>query len=189
MNLETLYCKEEYAPPGFKMSDEILSITFNKKDATEEGELKSFGDVVNVTSTPTPKITPPETTPPSGGLYVKKTSKAPEEIMSLKSYTLANAEFKVTSSRDGDMGTLTTDESGYSNVLTLPDNSIPRHSDAVYDMKGNLIQEAKDWKDPVNTIYYIKEIKTPNYHKDNYEIKSQSVTMQTTTEELLKFLL
>lgn len=173
----TLYCKEEYAPPGFKMSDEILSITFNKKDATEEGELKSFGDVVNVTSTPTPKITPPETTPPSGGLYVKKTSKAPEEIMSLKSYTLANAEFKVTSSRDGDMGTLTTDESGYSNVLTLPDNSIPRHSDAVYDMKGNLIQEAKDWKDPVNTIYYIKEIKTPNYHKDNYEIKSQSVTM------------
>ena len=173
----TLYCKEEYAPPGFKMSDEVLSITFNKKDATEEGELKSFGDVVNVTSTPTPKITPPETTPPSGGLYVKKTSKAPEEIMSLKSYTLANAEFKVTSSRDGDMGTLTTDESGYSNVLTLPDNSIPRHSDAVYDMKGNLIQEAKDWKDPVNTIYYIKEIKTPNYHKDNYEIKSQSVTM------------
>ena len=173
----TLYCKEEYAPPGFKISDEVLSITFNKKDATEEGELKSFGDVVNVTSTPTPKITPPETTPPSGGLYVKKTSKAPEEIMSLKSYTLANAEFKVTSSRDGDMGTLTTDESGYSNVLTLPDNSIPRHSDAVYDMKGNLIQEAKDWKDPVNTIYYIKEIKTPNYHKDNYEIKSQSVTM------------
>lgn len=173
----TLYCKEEYAPPGFKMSDEILSITFNKKDATEEGELKSFGDVVNVTSTPTPKITPPETTPPSGGLYVKKISKAPEEIMSLKSYTLANAEFKVTSSRDGDTGTLTTDESGYSNVLTLPDNSIPRHSDAVYDMKGNLIQEAKDWKDPVNTIYYIKEIKTPNYHKDNYEIKSQSVTM------------
>ena len=173
----TLYCKEEYAPPGFKMSDEVLSITFNKKDATEEGELKSFGDVVNVTSTPTPKITPPETTPPSGGLYVKKTSKAPEEIMNLKSYTLANAEFKVTSSRDGDMGTLTTDESGYSNVLTLPDNSIPRHSDAVYDMKGNLLQEAKDWKDPVSTIYYIKEIKTPNYHKDNYEIKSQSVTM------------
>ena len=173
----TLYCKEEYAPPGFKMSDEILSITFNKKDATEEGELKSFGDVVNVTSTPTPKITPPETTPPSGGLYVKKTSKAPEEIMNLKSYTLANAEFKVTSSRAGDMGILTTDESGYSNVLSLPDNSIPRHSDAVYDMKGNLIQEAKDWKDPVNTIYYIKEIKTPNYHKDNYEIKSQSVTM------------
>ena len=173
----TLYCKEEYAPPGFKMSDEVLNITFNKKDATEEGELKSFGDVVNVTSTPTPKITPPETTPPSGGLYVKKTSKAPEEIMNLKSYTLANAEFKVTSSRDGDMGTLTTDESGYSNVLTLPDNSIPRHSDAVYDMKGNLIQEAKDWKDPVSTIYYIKEIKTPNYHKDNYEIKSQSVTM------------
>ena len=173
----TLYCKEEYAPPGFKMSDEVLNITFNKKDATEEGELKSFGDVVNVTSTPTPKITPPETTPPSGGLYVKKTSKAPEEIMNLKSYTLANAEFKVTSSRDGDMGTLTTDESGYSNVLTLPDNSIPRHSDAVYDMKGNLLQEAKDWKDPVSTIYYIKEIKTPNYHKDNYEIKSQSVTM------------
>lgn len=97
--------------------------------------------------------------------------------MSLKSYTLANAEFKVTSSRDGDMGTLTTDESGYSNVLTLPDNSIPRHSDAVYDMKGNLLQEAKDWKDPVSTIYYIKEVKTPNYHKDNYEIKSQSVTM------------
>ena len=173
----TLYCKEEYAPPGFKMSDEVLNITFNKKDATEEGELKSFGDVVNITSTPTPKITPPETTPPSGGLYVKKTSKAPEEIMNLKSYTLANAEFKVTSSRDGDMGTLTTDESGYSNVLTLPDNSIPRHSDAVYDMKGNLLQEAKDWKDPVSTIYYIKEIKTPNYHKDNYEIKSQSVTM------------
>ena len=173
----TLYCKEEYAPPGFKISDEILSITFNKKDSTAEGELKSFGDIVNVTSTPTPKITPPETTPPSGGLYVKKTSKAPEEIMSLKSYTLANAEFKVTSSRDGDMGTLTTDESGYSNVLTLPDNSIPRHSDAVYDMKGNLLQEAKDWKDPVSTIYYIKEIKTPNYHKDNYEIKSQSVTM------------
>ena len=75
------------------------------------------------------------------------------------------------------MGILTTDESGYSNVLSLPDNSIPHHLDAVYDFHRNLIQEAKDWIEKVQTTYYITEIKAPNYHSVYAGTKSQSVVM------------
>ena len=75
------------------------------------------------------------------------------------------------------MGTLTTDESGYSNVLSLPDNSIPHHQDEIRDIHGNLIQEAKDWIEKVQTTYYITEIKAPNYHSVYAGTKSQSVVM------------
>ena len=44
-------------------------------------------------------------------------------MMALDSYTLEGAVFRVTSSRDGDMGTITTDASGYAGPLSLPDNS------------------------------------------------------------------
>ena len=130
-----------------------------------------------ITPDETELTTPTPPTPPSGGLYVKKTSKAPKDIMDLKSYTLADAEYRVTSSRAGDMGTLTTDESGYSNVLSLPDNSIPHHQDEIRDIHGNLIQEAKDWIEKVQTTYYITEIKAPNYHSVYAGTKSQSVVM------------
>lgn len=184
----TLYCQETTPPDGYIGTDEIFKVTFKKadydklkvQDANTKGELKTFSTgIVNVSVTPTPTIsvTPTPPTPPSGGLYVKKTSKAPKDIMDLKSYTLANAEYRVTSSRAGDMGILTTDESGYSNVLSLPDNSIPHHLDAVYDIHGNLIQEAKDWIEKVQTTYYITEIKAPNYHSVYAGTKSQSVVM------------
>lgn len=184
----TLYCQETTPPDGYIGTDEIFKVTFKKadydklkaQDANTKGELKTFStEIVNVSVTPTPTIsvTPTPPTPPSGGLYVKKTSKAPKDIMDLKSYTLADAEYRVTSSRAGDMGTLTTDESGYSNVLSLPDNSIPHHQDEIRDIHGNLIQEAKDWIEKVQTTYYITEIKAPNYHSVYAGTKSQSVVM------------
>lgn len=98
--------------------------------------------------------------------------------MDLKSYTLAGAEYRVTSSRDASFNTvITTNEAGYTESVTLPDNSIPRHLDAVYDMKGNLLQEAKDWIEKVQTTYYITEIKAPNYHTVYSGTKSQPVVM------------
>ena len=111
----TLYCQETTPPDGYIGTDEIFKVTFKKadydklkvQDANTKGELKTFSTgIVNVSVTPTPTIsvTPTPPTPPSGGLYVKKTSKAPKDIMDLKSYTLANAEYRVTSSRAGDSG-------------------------------------------------------------------------------------
>ena len=185
----TLYAKETGVPDGYTGDTEkVYSVTFTKEDYDKLsdadkklGELKSFGDkIVNNTPTPTitMSVTPTPPAPPSGGLYVKKTSKAPKDIMDLKSYTLAGAEYRVTSSRDTSFNTvIKTNEAGYTESVTLPDNSIPRHLDAVYDMKGNLLQEAKDWIEKVQTTYYITEIKAPNYHTVYSGTKSQPVVM------------
>ena len=86
-----------------------------KNDKNTKGELKTFGPANGIENpTPTGGITPPATPPGGGaGLKVIKTSDASSDIMDLKSYTLANAEFTVTSNR-GFSGTLTTDEFGNS---------------------------------------------------------------------------
>lgn len=185
----TLYCQETTPPDGYIGTDEIFKVAFKKadydklkaQDANTKGELKTFStEIVNVSVTPTPTIsvTPTPLTPPSGGLYVKKTSKAPKDIMDLKSYTLAGAEYRVTSSRDASFNTvIKTNEAGYTESVTLPDNSIPRHLDAVYDMKGNLIEPEKNWIEKVQTTYYITEIKAPNYHTVYSGTKSQPVVM------------
>ena len=150
----TLYCQEAEAPKGYAIQDTVYPLTFEKTefdklykaDPNTDGELKTFGPDEGISNPPvTPSITPP-ITPPTGGLYIKKTSKAPDDIMNLKSYTLEGAEYKVTSSRDASFNaTLTTNQGGYTNTVTLPDNSIPRHSDAVVDMKGNVLIPANDW--------------------------------------------
>ena len=182
----TIYCKEVKAPDGYAVQDTIYPLTFEKTefdklykaDPNTDGELKTFGPDEGISN---PSVTPPVTppiTPPTGGLYIKKTSKAPDDIMNLKSYTLEGAEYKVTSSRDASFNaTLTTNQGGYTNTVTLPDNSIPRHSDAVVDMKGNVLIPAKDWIEKVQTTYYIVETKAPNYHSVYKGSKTQSVTM------------
>lgn len=84
--------------------------------------------------------------------------------MDLESYTLANAEFSVTSNR-GFSGTLKTDESGNSNVLSLPDNHKETWIPPVYDKDKNLISGGYTRIDPVTTTYYITETKAPHWHK------------------------
>lgn len=182
----TIYCKEIQAPNGYAVQDTIYQLTFEKSeydklykaDPNTDGELKTFGPDEGISN---PSVTPPVTppiTPPTGGLYIKKTSKAPDDIMNLKSYTLEGAEYRITSSRDASFNaTLTTNQGGYTNTVTLPDNSIPRHSDAVVDMKGNVLIPAKDWIEKVQTTYYIVETKAPNYHSVYKGSKTQSVTM------------
>ena len=181
-----LYCHEIEAPEGYLPSEETFSVKVNRKEyedlvkkGDKNGVLKTFcpEGIKNpsVTPTPTISVTP---TPPTGGLYVKKTSKAPKDIMDLKSYTLAGAEYRVTSSRDASFNTvIKTNEAGYTESVTLPDNSIPRHLDAVYDIKGNLIEPEKNWIEKVQTTYYITEIKAPNYHTVYSGTKSQPVVM------------
>ena len=189
-----LYCKEKSAPEGYVASKDMYELVFTKDkydelkkaDKNTEGELQTFGpqDGIpnpSVTVSPTPKITNP---PPSGsGVCVKKTSTASDDIMDLESYTLANAEFSVTSNR-GFSGTLKTDESGNSNVLSLPDNHKETWIPPVYDKDNNLISGGYTRIDPVTTTYYITETKAPHWHKKNYETKSITVTMPNQKDTL-----
>lgn len=195
----TLYCKEYSAPSGYLLNTtDVKKLTFNKADATKEGELKIFDEIVNTEGNPpTPVITQePTPEPPTGtGLHVRKVSKAPKDVMDLDSYTLKGAVFQVTSSRDGDMGTLTTDESGYTGTLTLPDNSTKTWVDPATDKEGNVIRPGYWQINEVTTTYYISEITPPNYHENNYQRQSITVTMprdakttfEVTFEDVPKF--
>lgn len=208
-----LLCRETKAPEGFAISKESAQgyiLTFEKTafdalyktDKNTKGELKTFGPADGIenlkgTPTPTPVITqPPTPEPPTGsGLHIKKVSKAPEDVMALNSYTLKGAVFRVTSSRDGDMGTLTTDESGYTNTLTLPDNSTKEWVPAATDKDGNVTRPGYWQINEVTTTYYISEITPPNYHENNYQRQSITVTMpkdadttfEVTFEDVPKF--
>lgn len=185
-------CVETKAPDGFIISAESASgytlefeksayDALHKADKNTKGELKTFGPANGIENpTPTGGITPPATPPGGGGgagLKVIKTSDASSDIMDLKSYTLANAEFTVTSNR-GFSGTLTTDEFGNSESLTLPDNHEETWIPPVYDTKTNtLLQEGYKRIDPVTTTYYITEKTPPHWHKKNNSTKTITVTM------------
>ena len=119
-------------------------------------ELKQFGPkegIVNnegkISPTPTPITTPPT----GAGLTVMKTSKTPDDMMALDSYTLEGAVFRVTSSRDGDMGTITTDASGYAGPLSLPDNSTKTWVDPATDKDGNVTRPGYWQINEVTTTY------------------------------------
>ena len=121
-----------------------------KDKGDKSGELQTFGGdkgIVNLTptATPTPIITQPVTPPPSntptptptstptptptdepptpgtGYVYVKKTSRAGQDLMDLDGYSLKGGKFSVTGG--GFTGTLTTEENGISNHLQLPNNA------------------------------------------------------------------
>lgn len=189
-------CIETKAPDGFIISAESASgytLEFEKSaydalykaDKNTKGELKTFGPANGIENpTPTGGITPPVTPPGGGaGLKVIKTSDASSDIMDLKSYTLANAEFTVTSNR-GFSGTLTTDEFGNSESLTLPDNHEETWIPPVYDTKTNtLIQQGYKRIDPVTTTYYITEKTPPHWHKKNNSTKTITVTMPNDADQ------
>lgn len=191
-------CVETKAPDGFIISTESASgytLEFEKSaydalykaDKNTKGELKTFGPANGIENpTPTGGITPPATPPGGGGgagLKVIKTSDASSDIMDLKSYTLANAEFTVTSNR-GFSGTLTTDEFGNSESLTLPDNHEETWIPPVYDTKTNtLLQEGYKRIDPVTTTYYITEKTPPHWHKKNNSTKTITVTMPNDADQ------
>ena len=71
------------------------------------------------TQTPTPTDEPPA--PGTGYVYVKKTSRAGQDLLDLDGYSLKGGKFSVTG--DGFTGTLTTEEDGISNHLQLPNNA------------------------------------------------------------------
>lgn len=189
-------CVETKAPDGFIISTESASgytlefeksdyEALHKADKNTKGELKTFGPANGIENpTPTGGITPPVTHPDGGaGLKVIKTSDASSDIMDLKSYTLANAEFTVTSNR-GFSGTLTTDEFGNSESLTLPDNHEETWIPPVYDTKTNtLIQKGYMRIDPVTTTYYITEKTPPHWHKKNNSTKTITVTMPNDADQ------
>ena len=73
------------------------------------------------TSTPIPTPTDEPPTPGTGYVYVKKTSRAGQDLLDLDGYSLKGGKFSVTG--DGFTGTLTTEEDGISNHLQLPNNA------------------------------------------------------------------
>ena len=73
------------------------------------------------TNTPTPTPTDEPPTPGTGYVYVKKTSRAGQDLMDLDGYSLKGGKFSVIG--DGFTGTLTTEENGISNHLQLPNNA------------------------------------------------------------------
>lgn len=73
------------------------------------------------TSTPIPTPTDEPPTPGNGYVYVKKTSRAGQDLMDLDGYSLKGGKFSVTGG--GFTGTLTTEEDGISNHLQLPNNA------------------------------------------------------------------
>lgn len=73
------------------------------------------------TSTPIPTPTDEPPTPGTGYVYVKKTSRAGQDLMDLDGYSLKGGKFSVTGG--GFTGTLTTEEDGISNHLQLPNNA------------------------------------------------------------------
>lgn len=75
------------------------------------------------TNTPTPTPTPTDEPPApgTGYVYVKKTSRAGQDLMDLDGYSLKGGKFSVTGG--GFTGTLTTEEDGISNHLQLPNNA------------------------------------------------------------------
>ena len=93
------------------------------------------------------------------------------------------------------MGTLTTDDSGYTVTLTLPDNSTKTWVDPATDKEGNVIRPGYWQINEVTTTYYISEITPPNYHENNYQRQSITVTMprdakttfEVTFEDVPKF--
>ena len=187
----TLWCKEYSAPKGYIPSSEKFTLTFDKKDyvAKDGGELKQFGPeegIVNnegkISPTPTPVTTPPT----GAGLTVIKTSKTPDDMMALDSYTLEGAVFRVTSSRDGDMGTITTDASGYAGPLSLPDNSTKTWVDPATDKDGNVTRPGYWQINEVTTTYYITEETPPKGHENNYSRQSISVTMPRDADQTFR---
>ena len=139
------------------------------------------------TSTPKPTATPAPTNTPTptplppvfddGELSVEKISNANSEIIDLNGYSLAGAEFSVTSDRDGYIGTLITDENGISNTIALPDNSEKIWHDDIKDPDGNVLIEGYWEPVKVTTVYTVKEIKAPDGHKLNFAPYTFSVTM------------
>ncbi|EJX01492.1 hypothetical protein EVA_10402, partial [gut metagenome] len=180
----TLYCYETAAPEGYLPSEDVYEVTVNRKEyedlaktGDKSGVLKVFGPekgIVNitVTPTPTPKITPK---PPSGGVYVKKTSTADPEIMDLDSYTLEGAEFNIKGGTVDE--TMTTDEYGISNVVSLPDNSYYKDVPGVPDGKGGWLVEPTTRLVKVTTTYWVTETKPPKGHLPNNHSEPVVVTM------------
>lgn len=171
----TLYAKETGVPKNCTGTNETFHVTFKKADYDElkkkgdsSGELKQFGDekgIVNTQTTPPPSITPTPTPRIEGpGVHVVKHSTAPDDMMALNSYSLEGATFSVTSS-DGFSGTLTTDASGISNTLTLPDNSDKKWVPEQKNEAGEVIQSGYWNIIPKTTIYTIKETTPPKNHK------------------------
>lgn len=175
-----LYAKETAAPPNCTPVDDRFEVEFNKSDydvlkeaGDKSGELKFFGPksgIINEetpgTPTPTPPVETPTPTPPidGPGVHVVKHSTAPSDMLDLNSYSLAGATFSVTSP-DGFSGTLTTDETGISNTLTLPDNSDKKWVPEQKNEAGEVIQSGYWNIIPKTTIYTIKETTPPKNHK------------------------
>ena len=95
------------------------------------------------TNTPTPTPTPIPTptdeppTPGTGYVYVKKTSRAGQDLMDLDGYSLKGGKFSVTGG--GFTGTLTTEENGISNHLQLPNNAYQTAVANDYDDTGRAV--------------------------------------------------
>lgn len=191
----TLYCKEKTAPKGYLPISEVFSLTFTKAKYDElaaggdaSGELQTFGPadgIVNEEGKLTPTPTPPPETPSGAGAYVKKTSQAVDEILGLDSYSLGGAVFEVTSSK-GFSGTLTTDETGISNQLSLPDDSWWEYPDPVKDKDGNVLYTPDPILHPVTTTYYVREVTAPKGHKLYTGTKSFTVTMPYDNEKTIE---
>lgn len=172
----TLYAKETCVPEYCEGTDEVFHATFKKTDydalkkaGDKTGELKPFGPKTGIvnTETPPPSVTPtPNPTPKvdGPGVHVVKHSTAPSDMLDLNSYSLAGATFSVTSA-DGFNGTLTTDETGVSNTLTLPDNSDKKWVPEQKNEAGEVIQSGYWNIIPKTTIYTIKETTPPKNHK------------------------
>lgn len=179
MKSVTLYCQEKEPPAGYNKSDAKYKVTFErkvfedeqKKDKNYPGELKPFGPITGIVNT---KITPtptPTVNTPGAGVHVKKISTAEDDIMALHGYTLKGAKFHIYGGEagDGNRGDsrvdtyVTTDESGISETVSLPDPSwyeYPSHTDS----KGNTIYDTPILH-PVTTVYTITEVEPPHGHK------------------------
>lgn len=91
------------------------------------------------TSTPIPTPTDEPPTPGTGYVYVKKTSRAGQDLMDLDGYSLKGGKFSVTGG--GFTGTLTTEENGISNHLQLPNNAYQTAVANDYDDTGRAVMD------------------------------------------------
>ena len=91
------------------------------------------------TSTPIPTPTDEPPTPGTGYVYVKKTSRAGQDLMDLDGYSLKGGKFSVTGG--GFTGTLTTEENGISNHLQLPNNAYQTAVANDYEDTGRAVMD------------------------------------------------
>ncbi|EJW95504.1 hypothetical protein EVA_16389, partial [gut metagenome] len=96
-------------------------------------------------------------------------------MLELDSYSLADAEFRITG---GDVdGTMITDENGISNSVSLPNNSYYKDVPGIPDGKGGWLVEPTQELVRVTTTYHVTETKAPKGHKVNHSSVPIVVTM------------